>query len=133
MDAFSAILILVVKLMESQSAQDHRTEKKYIQDTRLQNYLASLKLEGITASGNVAQLNKAQILQKYKKYSQAESELGTAMDKYGELGDSLYCYSGTNILKNKLNIRDEQILEQAELELSGIASSLIEYAEPASD
>ncbi len=55
------------------------------------------------------------------------------MDKYGELGDSLYCYSGTNILKNKLNIRDEQILEQAELELSGIASSLIEYAEPASD
>jgi len=55
------------------------------------------------------------------------------MDKYSELGDSLYCYSGTNILKNKLNIRDEQILEQAELELSGIASSLIEYAEPASD
>ena len=55
------------------------------------------------------------------------------MDKYGELGDSLYCYSGTNILKNKLNIRDEQILEQAELELSGISSSLIEYAEPPSD
>ena len=55
------------------------------------------------------------------------------MDKYGELGDSLYCYSGTSILKNKLNIRDEHILEQAELELSGIASSLIEYAEPASD
>ncbi len=52
------------------------------------------------------------------------------MDKYGELGDSLYCYSETNILKNKLNIRDEQILEQAELELSGISSSLIEYAEP---
>ena len=48
-------------------------KKKYIQDTRLQNYLASLKLEGITATGNVAQLNKAQILQKYKKYSQAES------------------------------------------------------------
>ena len=45
------------------------------------------------------------------------------MDKYSELGDSLYCYSGTNILKNKLNIRDEQILEQAELELSGISDS----------
>jgi cell filamentation protein len=48
-------------------------KKKYIQETRLQNYLASLKLEGITATGNIAQLNKAQILQKYKKYAQAES------------------------------------------------------------
>ena len=47
------------------------------------------------------------------------------MDKYGEMGDSLYCYPGTNILKNKLNIHDEQILEQAELELSGLASNLI--------
>ena len=55
------------------------------------------------------------------------------MDKYGEMGDSLYCYPGTNILKNKLNIRDEQILEQAELELSGLASNLIEYAEPSYD
>lgn len=52
------------------------------------------------------------------------------MDKYGELGDSLYCYAGTSILKNKLNIRDEHILEQAELELSGLSSSLIDYAEP---
>ena len=55
------------------------------------------------------------------------------MDKYGELGDSLYCYSGTNILKNKLNIRDGKVLEQAELELSGLSSSLIEYAEPPYD
>ncbi len=55
------------------------------------------------------------------------------MDKYGEMGDSLYCYPGTNTLKNKLNIRDEHILEQAELELSGLASSLIEYAEPPYD
>ncbi len=55
------------------------------------------------------------------------------MDKYGEMGDSLYCYPGTNILKNKLNIHDEQILEQAELELSGLASNLIEYAEPPYD
>ena len=52
------------------------------------------------------------------------------MDKYGELGDSLYCYMGTGILKNKLNIRDELILEQAELELSSASSSLIEYTEP---
>lgn len=55
------------------------------------------------------------------------------MDKYGELGDSLYCYSGTNILKNNLNIRDGKVLEQAELELSGLSSSLIEYAEPPYD
>ena len=44
---------------------------------------------------------------------------------YGEMGDSLYCYPGTNILKIKLNIRDEQILEQAELELYRLASSII--------
>ena len=47
------------------------------------------------------------------------------MDKYGEMGDSLYCYPGTHILKNKLNIRDEQILEQAELELSGLAREVV--------
>ena len=46
-------------------------KKKYIQETRLQNYQASL--EGITTSGNLTQLSKAQILQKYKKYSQPES------------------------------------------------------------
>ena len=55
------------------------------------------------------------------------------MDKYGELGDSLYCYSGTSILKNKLNICDDQILEQAELELTTLSSSLIEYSEPPYD
>lgn len=55
------------------------------------------------------------------------------MDKYGELGDSLYCYSGTNILKNKLNIHDEYILEQAEFELSGLSSNLIDYSEPPYD
>ena len=55
------------------------------------------------------------------------------MDKYGELGDSLYCYSVTSILKNKLNICDDQILEQAELELTTLSSSLIEYSEPPYD
>ena len=38
------------------------------------------------------------------------------MDKYGEMGDSLYCYPNSSILKNKLHIQDEKILEQAELE-----------------
>ncbi|SSX66794.1 Uncharacterised protein [Acinetobacter johnsonii] len=43
------------------------------------------------------------------------------MDKYGEMGDSLYCYPNSSILKNKLHIQDEKILE-AELELSEYAS-----------
>ena len=50
-----------------------KKKKKYIQETRLQNYQASLKLEGMTTLGNPTQLSKAQILQKYKKYSQTES------------------------------------------------------------
>jgi cell filamentation protein len=41
-------------------------KKKYIQETRSQNYQASLKLEGITTSGNLTQLSKAQILQNIK-------------------------------------------------------------------
>ena len=53
--------------------KSNEQKKKYIQATRLQNYQASLKLEGITTSGNLTQLCKAQILQKYKKYSQPES------------------------------------------------------------
>ncbi|EKK08799.1 PF10832 family protein [Acinetobacter baumannii OIFC0162] len=48
-------------------------KKKHIQATRVQNYQASLMLEGITPSVNLTQLSKAQILQKYKKYSQPES------------------------------------------------------------
>ena len=55
------------------------------------------------------------------------------MDKYGEMGDSLYCYPNSNILKNKLHLQDEKILQQAELELSEYASLLIEYAEPPYD
>lgn len=52
------------------------------------------------------------------------------MDKYGELGDSLYCYPNSNILKNKLDIQDGETLQQAELELTEYASTLIEYEEP---
>lgn len=52
------------------------------------------------------------------------------MDKYGEVGDSLYCYPGTNILRNQLQIHDEAILQQAELELSQLASMQIEYEDP---
>jgi hypothetical protein len=47
--------------------------KKYIQATRAQNYQASLKLEGITTTAQTTQQSKAEILQKYKKYSQPET------------------------------------------------------------
>lgn len=55
------------------------------------------------------------------------------MDKYGEVGDSLYCYTGTNILRNQLQIQDEAILQQAELELSQLSSMQIEYEDPPYD
>ena len=55
------------------------------------------------------------------------------MDKYGEMGDSLYCYPNFSTLKNKLHIQDEKILQQAELELSEYASLHIEYTEPPYD
>lgn len=59
--------------MEFRNAQNHWTEKKYIQATRAQNYQASLKLEGITTTAQTTQQSKAEILQKYKKYSQPET------------------------------------------------------------
>ena len=47
------------------------------------------------------------------------------MDKYGEMGDSIYCYPDSDVLKNKLNIQDAEILQQAELELTEYASTRI--------
>ena len=46
-------------------------KKKYIQATRLQNYRASLKLEGLSHSTTTSTLSKDQILQKYKKLSES--------------------------------------------------------------
>lgn len=51
-------------------------------------------------------------------------------DKYGADGDSVYCYPQSGILKNKLNLHDEQILEEAEREFSSQAAVNIEYQEP---
>ncbi|TCB73298.1 YhfG family protein [Acinetobacter sp. ANC 4173] len=50
------------------------TEQKkiYIQATRAQNYKACLRLEGITAAAQTTQQSKAEILQKYNKFSQPE-------------------------------------------------------------
>lgn len=52
------------------------------------------------------------------------------MDKYGEMGDSIYCYPNSDVLKNNLNIQNAEILQQAELELTEYTSTRIEYAEP---
>ena len=46
-------------------------KKKYIQATRLQNYRANLKLEGLSPSATTPTLSKDQILQKYKKHSES--------------------------------------------------------------
>jgi cell filamentation protein len=55
------------------------------------------------------------------------------MDKYGEMGDSIYCYPNSDVLKNNLNIQDAEILQQAELELTEYISTRIEYPEPPYD
>lgn len=55
------------------------------------------------------------------------------MDKYSASGDKIYCYPKTNILKNKLNIKDADILSEAERDFSELAISQIEYADPPYD
>jgi cell filamentation protein len=51
-------------------------------------------------------------------------------DKYGVDGDIIYCYPNNHILRNKFNLLDEQILEEAEREFSTQAVIGIEYQEP---
>jgi len=43
-------------------------------------------------------------------------------DKYG-VGDDPYCYPGAAVLRNRLHLHDEDLLDQAEL--SEIAASTI--------
>lgn len=45
-------------------------KKKYIQATRLKNYQASLKLEGLKSATTADDLTKTQILQKYQRSTQ---------------------------------------------------------------
>lgn len=52
--------------------------------------------------------------------------------KYGT-GNDPYCYKSTDVLINKLNIKDSIILEQAENEISDISSALIDFAPPPYD
>lgn len=54
------------------------------------------------------------------------------VDKYGT-GDDPVCYPGTSVLKNLLNIEDEDLLEEAEREISSITASEIEFSPPPYD
>lgn len=51
------------------------------------------------------------------------------MDKYG-VGQDPYCYPGTDILRNKLDISDTAELEEAERDLSLINADSIELLQP---
>ena len=48
-------------------------KKKYIQATRAQTNQASIKRKSNKTTAQTTQLSKAEILQKYKKYSQPET------------------------------------------------------------
>jgi cell filamentation protein len=54
------------------------------------------------------------------------------LDKYGT-GQDPYCYPGTHTLRNRLEITDEAILNQAEREVSASAANEIEYCPPPYD
>lgn len=55
-----------------------------------------------------------------------------ALDKYGT-GDDPYCYPGSNVLKNLLNIEDDEELAEAEAELTELAVEEIEFDAPPYD
>lgn len=53
-------------------------------------------------------------------------------DKYGT-GQDPYCYPDSDVLINTLNIRDDQLLEEAERDLSTLSANDIEFALPPYD
>ena len=52
------------------------------------------------------------------------------MDKYNTNNDDYYCYQNSIVLRNKLNITEENIFEQAEREITKRSIDDIHYAEP---
>ncbi len=54
------------------------------------------------------------------------------MDKYG-VGQDKYCYPDSDVLKNKLNIREAHVLHEAERDFTLYSVSLIEFSEPPYD
>ena len=55
-----------------------------------------------------------------------------ALDKYGT-GDDPYCYPGSKVLRNLLNIEDDEELAEAEAELTELAVEEIEFDAPPYD
>ena len=55
-----------------------------------------------------------------------------ALDKYGT-GDDPYCYPGSKVLRNLLNIEDDEELAAAEAELTELAVEEIEFDAPPYD
>ncbi|AOE64875.1 putative adenosine monophosphate-protein transferase Fic [Pseudomonas corrugata] len=53
-------------------------------------------------------------------------------DKYG-VGEDAYCYPGSTVLRNKLDIRDEPTLSEAEQQLTAIAADHVEFNPPPYD
>lgn len=51
------------------------------------------------------------------------------VDKYG-VGEDPYTYPGTTVLINKFDIRDENLLEEAEREFSTLAAANISFQKP---
>lgn len=54
------------------------------------------------------------------------------IDKYGA-GEDPYCYPGTTVLRNRLGLRDEQVLSEAEQAFSTTAAQRMELAQPPYD
>lgn len=54
------------------------------------------------------------------------------VDKYG-VGQDPYCYPGTSVLRNHLNLRVQSMLDDAERELSSIAASEVVFHPPPYD
>ena len=50
-------------------------------------------------------------------------------DKYG-VGQDSYCYPGSTVLRNKLDIRDDSTLNDAEQQLSAVAAATFEFSPP---
>lgn len=55
-----------------------------------------------------------------------------ALDKYGT-GDDPYCYTGSDVLRNLLNIEDSEELAEAEKEITLLAVQNIEFDSPPYD
>ncbi|MEL4165676.1 putative adenosine monophosphate-protein transferase Fic [Pseudomonas sp. ZS001] len=54
------------------------------------------------------------------------------LDKYG-VGEDAYCYPGSTVLRNKLDIRDDATLSEAEQQLTAIAADSVEFNPPPYD